>query len=190
MFRTIAPQQSLWASVLPEVARGLSPRLAKLGSYFDDPRLFEPFRPYFHPTDGHHFGQGVGQLLVHLQVLAPAKSAPEDRPHEDLARGSPSREGVSDELAQLAADGSRDRGRAGGQHPVEDREREERPARLHELEPRMTLALGLTFCSKFTARSRLADRVCPGCQATLASACELVPGETEEPSCSRNWSAQ
>ena len=52
MFRTIAPQQSLWASVLPEVARGLPPRLAELDSYFDDPRLFEPFRPYFHPTDG------------------------------------------------------------------------------------------------------------------------------------------
>jgi IS5 family transposase len=42
----------LWASVLPEVARGLPPRLAELDSYFDDPRLFEPFRPYFHPTDG------------------------------------------------------------------------------------------------------------------------------------------
>jgi IS5 family transposase len=52
MFRTIAPQQSLWASVLPEVARGLPPRLAELDSYFDDPRLFEPFRPYFHPSDG------------------------------------------------------------------------------------------------------------------------------------------
>jgi hypothetical protein len=32
--------------------RGLPPRLAELGSYFKDPRLFEPFRPYFHPTDG------------------------------------------------------------------------------------------------------------------------------------------
>ena len=52
MFRTIAPQQSLWASVLPEVARGLPPRLAELDSYFEDPRLFEPFRPYFYPTDG------------------------------------------------------------------------------------------------------------------------------------------
>jgi IS5 family transposase len=52
MFRTIAPQQSLWASVLPESARGLPPRLAELDSYFEDPRLFEPFRPYFHPTDG------------------------------------------------------------------------------------------------------------------------------------------
>ena len=44
MFRTIAPQQTLWASVLPEVARGLPPRLAELDSYFEDPRLFEPFR--------------------------------------------------------------------------------------------------------------------------------------------------
>ena len=52
MFRTIAPQQTLWASVLPEVARGLPPRLAELDSYFEDPRLFEPFRPYFHPSDG------------------------------------------------------------------------------------------------------------------------------------------
>lgn|GEM_PF-5720707 len=50
--QAIAPQQSLWASGLPEVARGLPARLAELGSYFDDPRLFEPLRPYFHPTDG------------------------------------------------------------------------------------------------------------------------------------------
>lgn len=52
MFRTLAPQQTLWASVLPEVARGLPPRLAELDSYFEGPRLFEPFRPYFHPSDG------------------------------------------------------------------------------------------------------------------------------------------
>ena len=52
MFRTIAPQQSLWASVLPEVARGLPAQLAELDAYLDDPRLYEPFRPHFHPTDG------------------------------------------------------------------------------------------------------------------------------------------
>ncbi|MGC8628012.1 MAG: ISNCY family transposase, partial [Acidimicrobiales bacterium] len=52
MFRAIAPQQALWASVLPEVARGLPPRIAELGSYFEGPRLLEPFRPYSHPTDG------------------------------------------------------------------------------------------------------------------------------------------
>jgi len=32
--------------------QGAAPRLSELGSYFEDPRLFEPFRPYFHPTDG------------------------------------------------------------------------------------------------------------------------------------------
>jgi transposase, IS5 family len=52
MFRTIAPQQSLWASVLPEVARGLPPQLAELDTYLDDPRFYEPFRPYFCPDDG------------------------------------------------------------------------------------------------------------------------------------------
>ncbi len=52
MFRTIAPGQSLWASVLPELARSLPPRLAELDAYLDDPRFYEPFRPYFHPEDG------------------------------------------------------------------------------------------------------------------------------------------
>jgi transposase, IS5 family len=52
MLRTLAPQQSLWASVLPEVARGLPPALAELDKYLEDPALFEPFRPYFHPSKG------------------------------------------------------------------------------------------------------------------------------------------
>jgi IS5 family transposase len=38
--------------VLPEVARGLPPVLAELDLYLDDPVLFEPFRPYFHPRQG------------------------------------------------------------------------------------------------------------------------------------------
>jgi IS5 family transposase len=52
MLRTLAPQQSLWAAVLPEVARGLPAALAELDTYLDDPVLFEPFRPYFHPSQG------------------------------------------------------------------------------------------------------------------------------------------
>jgi IS5 family transposase len=52
MLRTLAPQQSLWASLLPEVARGLPPVLAELDAYLDDPALFEPFRPYFSATQG------------------------------------------------------------------------------------------------------------------------------------------
>jgi transposase, IS5 family len=52
MLRTLAPPQSLWASVLPEVARGLPAGLAELDKYLEDPALFEPFRPYFHPSGG------------------------------------------------------------------------------------------------------------------------------------------
>lgn len=52
MLTTLAPQQSLWASVLPEAARGLPPVLAELDSYLDDPALFVPFRPYFSATQG------------------------------------------------------------------------------------------------------------------------------------------
>ena len=52
MLRTLAPPQSLWASVLPEVARGLPAGLAQLDKYLEDPALFEPFRPYFHPSGG------------------------------------------------------------------------------------------------------------------------------------------
>ena len=32
--------------------RDLPPRLAELDYYFEDPRLFEMFRPYFHPSHG------------------------------------------------------------------------------------------------------------------------------------------
>jgi hypothetical protein len=52
MFRTLAPPQNLWASVLPELARGLPPDLARLETWLEDPRFYEPFRPYFHPREG------------------------------------------------------------------------------------------------------------------------------------------
>ena len=42
MLRTLAPQQSLWASVLPEVARGLPPVLAEVDTYLADPALLGP----------------------------------------------------------------------------------------------------------------------------------------------------
>ena len=48
----LSPQQSLWASVLPEVARGLPPALAELDTYLEDPALFEPFKAHFSLTEG------------------------------------------------------------------------------------------------------------------------------------------
>ena len=52
MLRTLAPQQSLWASVLPEVARGLPPALAEIDIYLEDPALLEPFKAHFSLTEG------------------------------------------------------------------------------------------------------------------------------------------
>jgi hypothetical protein len=52
MLRTLAPQQSLWASVLPEVARGLPPALAEMDTYLGDPALLEPFKAHFSLTEG------------------------------------------------------------------------------------------------------------------------------------------
>jgi transposase, IS5 family len=52
VLRTIRPQQSLWDAILPPQALRLPPVLAELDRYLDDPRFFEPFRPYFHPSGG------------------------------------------------------------------------------------------------------------------------------------------
>jgi IS5 family transposase len=52
VLRTVRPQQSLWDAVLPPQALRLPPGLAELDHYLDDRRFFEPFRPYFHPTEG------------------------------------------------------------------------------------------------------------------------------------------
>jgi hypothetical protein len=42
----------LWDAILPDQALRLPPVLAELDRLLDDPRFFEPFRPYFHPSQG------------------------------------------------------------------------------------------------------------------------------------------
>jgi IS5 family transposase len=42
----------LWDAILPEECLGLPRGLAEVDRLLDDPRFFEPFRPYFHPTRG------------------------------------------------------------------------------------------------------------------------------------------
>lgn len=47
MLRTINAGPTLWDAILPERARGLPPGLAAIDELLDDPRFFEPFRPFF-----------------------------------------------------------------------------------------------------------------------------------------------
>jgi IS5 family transposase len=52
VFRTINVEPTLWDAILPEQCRGLPPGLAEVDRLLDDPRFFEPFRPFFDPTMG------------------------------------------------------------------------------------------------------------------------------------------
>jgi IS5 family transposase len=47
MLRTICAEPTLWDSILPEQCLGLPPGLAEVDKLLDDPRFFEPFRPFF-----------------------------------------------------------------------------------------------------------------------------------------------
>jgi transposase, IS5 family len=49
---TVCPQPTLWDAILPEQCRSLPTGLAEIDELLDDPRFFEPFRPFFHPTLG------------------------------------------------------------------------------------------------------------------------------------------
>lgn len=52
MLRTVSPQPTLWESVIPECLMALPGDLARIDELLDDPRFFEPFRPYFDPRIG------------------------------------------------------------------------------------------------------------------------------------------
>jgi IS5 family transposase len=52
VLRTISPQPTLWESILPECCLGLPAGLAEVDELLDDPRFFEPFRPFFDPVIG------------------------------------------------------------------------------------------------------------------------------------------
>ena len=47
VFRTINASPTLWDAILPDQFLGLPPGLAEVDGLLDDPRLFEPFRPFF-----------------------------------------------------------------------------------------------------------------------------------------------
>src|SRR6202035_427419 len=49
---TVSPQPTLWESVIPECLMGLPGDLADVDRLLDDPRFFEPFRPFFDPVMG------------------------------------------------------------------------------------------------------------------------------------------
>lgn len=52
MLRMLGPQGSLFELLLPPGMRVLSGELAEIDALLDDPGFFEPFRPFFSPTDG------------------------------------------------------------------------------------------------------------------------------------------
>jgi transposase, IS5 family len=52
MLRTVNPQPTIWDAILPEQCLGMVPRLAEVDRLLDDPRFFEPFRPFFAPRRG------------------------------------------------------------------------------------------------------------------------------------------
>lgn len=52
MLRTICAEPTLWDAILPEQCLGLPPGLAEVDRLLDDPRFFEPFRPFFSPDRG------------------------------------------------------------------------------------------------------------------------------------------
>jgi IS5 family transposase len=52
MLRTVCPGQTLWDSILPKECLGLPAGLAEVDALLDDPRFFEPFKAFFHETQG------------------------------------------------------------------------------------------------------------------------------------------
>jgi len=52
MLRTICAEPTLWDAILPEQCLGLPPGLAEVDRLLDDPRFFEPFRPFFSARRG------------------------------------------------------------------------------------------------------------------------------------------
>jgi len=52
VLRTVSDQPTLWESVIPECLMGLPGDLAEIDELLDDPRFFDPFRPFFDPTHG------------------------------------------------------------------------------------------------------------------------------------------
>lgn len=52
VFRTINDSPTLWDAILPECCLGLPAGLAEVDDLLDDPRLFEPFRPFFSARHG------------------------------------------------------------------------------------------------------------------------------------------
>jgi transposase, IS5 family len=52
VLRTVSDAPTLWESVIPECLMGLPGDLAEIDALLDDPRFFEPFRPFFDPTHG------------------------------------------------------------------------------------------------------------------------------------------
>jgi IS5 family transposase len=52
MFRTLGDRPSSWESLLPEEVLRLPDELARVDALLDDPALFAPFAPHFHPVLG------------------------------------------------------------------------------------------------------------------------------------------
>ena len=52
MLRTVSEEATLWDAILPAECLSLPAGLAEVDRLLDDPRFFEPFRPFFSPGSG------------------------------------------------------------------------------------------------------------------------------------------
>lgn len=52
MLRTVCHRPTLWEQLLPEEALVMTPELVVVDELLDDPRFFDPFRPFFNPVWG------------------------------------------------------------------------------------------------------------------------------------------
>ena len=52
MLRTVGDAPTLWESILPSAVLGMPAELEAVDRLLDDPRFFEPFRPFFDPAIG------------------------------------------------------------------------------------------------------------------------------------------
>lgn len=65
MLRTVGDQATLWETVLPPEALGMSAELGRVDALLDDDRFFEPFRAHFDPA----FGRPSIPIETYLRLM-------------------------------------------------------------------------------------------------------------------------
>jgi len=65
VLRTVSLSPTLWESVIPQCLLGLPGDLAEIDALLDDPRFFEPFRPFFSTR----FGRPSIPMETYLRMM-------------------------------------------------------------------------------------------------------------------------